>query len=95
MVKNRAIRAHNSKREQTWNHVFYSRIQIITMFSALDDGRRDEMNDSIAINIPAVTLINVLKRELGDAQILFLLSSGHTPANFIRSPEEAAKARED
>ena len=49
------------------------------MFSALDDGRRDEMNDSTAINIPAVTLINVLKRELGGAQILSLLSTSHTP----------------
>ena len=47
------------------------------MFCALSkDG---EMNDSITINIPAATLINVLKRELGDAQILLLLSTGHTP----------------
>jgi hypothetical protein len=77
MERNLAIRVQNSKLE-TQNHTFYSRIQMITMFSALDDGRRDEMNDSIAINISAASLINVLKRELGDAQNLFLLSTCHT-----------------
>ena len=70
------------------------------MLSALDEGRRDEMNDSIAINFPVATLISVLKRELGDAQILFLLSTGHAPntpesLDLIRGPEEAAKATED
>jgi hypothetical protein len=37
------------------------------------------MQKNIAINIPAATVIKVLKRELGEAQILFLLASGHTP----------------
>jgi hypothetical protein len=41
------------------------------------------MPKNIAINIPAATLINALKRELRDAQILLLLAAGHAP----ESPE--------
>ena len=40
---------------------------------------RVKVKDIVAIYIPASTLIRVLKRELGEAQILFLLASGHTP----------------
>jgi hypothetical protein len=37
------------------------------------------MPKNIAINIPAATLINALKRGLGESQILFLLAAGHAP----------------
>ena len=49
------------------------------MFGDLGEERRDEMKDSVAIHIPTATLIKVLKRELGEAQILFLLASSHAP----------------
>jgi len=37
------------------------------------------MKDNIAISIPVAILIEVLKRELGEAQILLLLASSHAP----------------
>jgi hypothetical protein len=40
------------------------------------------MPKNIAINIPAATLINGLKRELGDAETLLLLAAGHAPESL-------------
>ena len=64
------------------------------------------MPKNIAVNIPAATLINALKRELREAQILFLLSSGHAPdtpeaqilfeaRNKLLELEKAKDAEED
>jgi hypothetical protein len=58
---------------------YRSVLSLATIFGALGMNGRVKMQKNIAINVPAATLIRVLKRELGEAQILFLLAAGHAP----------------